>query len=143
MLSYPLPEAESLLDSKLEVAKSSLANCEEDLDFLREQITVRQRTHAGCEGLYETAVLTWRRQWKSPRLESTTGTSVSGARTRQTARAMLKTRARKHPTAEANCSGGGGVFAFGLVSQRHRRLADTLVVAGFQIHQHLSRKTAG
>lgn len=40
MLSYPLPEAESLLDSKLEVAKSSLANCEEDLDFLREQITV-------------------------------------------------------------------------------------------------------
>ncbi|KAK4497036.1 hypothetical protein PRZ48_011485 [Zasmidium cellare] len=42
MLSYPLPEAESLLDSKLEVAKSSLANCEEDLDFLREQITTME-----------------------------------------------------------------------------------------------------
>ena len=40
MLSYPLPEAETLLDSKLEAARSSLANCEEDLDFLREQITV-------------------------------------------------------------------------------------------------------
>jgi len=41
MLSYPLPEAEGLLDSKLEAAQSSLANCDEDLDFLREQITVR------------------------------------------------------------------------------------------------------
>jgi hypothetical protein len=40
MLSYPLTEAESLLVSKLEVAQASLANCEEDLDFLREQITV-------------------------------------------------------------------------------------------------------
>jgi len=40
MLAYPLPEAETLLDSKLEAAQSSLANCEEDLDFLREQITV-------------------------------------------------------------------------------------------------------
>lgn len=41
MLSYPLPEAESLLISKLETAQQSLANCEEDIDFLREQITVR------------------------------------------------------------------------------------------------------
>ena len=40
MLAYPLVEAEALLDSKLEVAESSLSNCEEDLDFLREQITV-------------------------------------------------------------------------------------------------------
>ncbi|KAK5135184.1 peptide chain release factor 1 [Meristemomyces frigidus] len=42
MLAYPLPEAESLLDSKLEVAESSLSNCEEDLDFLREQITTME-----------------------------------------------------------------------------------------------------
>ena len=40
MLSYPLPEAESLLQSKFEAAQASLSNCEEDLDFLREQITV-------------------------------------------------------------------------------------------------------
>lgn len=40
MLSYPLPEAEALLDDKLQVAQASLANCQEDLDFLREQITV-------------------------------------------------------------------------------------------------------
>lgn len=40
MLSYPIDEADELLDSKLSSAKQSLANCEEDLDFLREQITV-------------------------------------------------------------------------------------------------------
>jgi Prefoldin subunit len=42
MLSYPIPEAESLLESKLSAAKQNLLNCEEDLDFLREQITVRR-----------------------------------------------------------------------------------------------------
>jgi hypothetical protein len=40
MLAYPLPEAETLLRSKLDAAQASLANCDEDLDFLREQITV-------------------------------------------------------------------------------------------------------
>ena len=45
MLSYPIDEAEVLLDSKWKAAKTSLSNCEEDLDFLREQITVIH-THA-------------------------------------------------------------------------------------------------
>ena len=40
MLSYPIDEAEELLSSKLNSATTSLSNCEEDLDFLREQITV-------------------------------------------------------------------------------------------------------
>jgi prefoldin subunit 5 len=40
MLSYPIDEAEELLTSKLSSAKQSLQNCEEDLEFLREQITV-------------------------------------------------------------------------------------------------------
>jgi hypothetical protein len=40
MLSYPLKEAEELLESKLASAKQNMANTEEDLDFLREQITV-------------------------------------------------------------------------------------------------------
>ncbi len=40
MLSYPIDEAETLLEGKLTCALSTLANCEEDLDFLREQITV-------------------------------------------------------------------------------------------------------
>ncbi|KAJ5628830.1 Prefoldin subunit 3 [Penicillium lividum] len=39
MLSYPLDEAESMLQEKLSAAESSLANCDEDLEFLREQIT--------------------------------------------------------------------------------------------------------
>ncbi|KAI4665061.1 peptide chain release factor 1 [Alternaria sp. BMP 2799] len=39
MLSYSIPEAEELLQSKLSTAKQSLGTCEEDLDFLREQIT--------------------------------------------------------------------------------------------------------
>ena len=42
MLSYPIPEACDLLDSKLSGAKQKMADCEEDLDFLREQITVRE-----------------------------------------------------------------------------------------------------
>ena len=45
MLSYPIPEAETLLDQKLKTAQQSLANCEEDQDFLREQITVRRHTN--------------------------------------------------------------------------------------------------
>ncbi|KZN91735.1 putative prefoldin subunit [Penicillium chrysogenum] len=39
MLAYPLGEAETMLDEKLNAAESSLKNCEEDLEFLREQIT--------------------------------------------------------------------------------------------------------
>jgi prefoldin subunit 5 len=40
MLAYPISEAETLLEGKLNAAQQNLANCEEDLDFLREQITV-------------------------------------------------------------------------------------------------------
>ncbi|EPS29992.1 hypothetical protein PDE_04942 [Penicillium oxalicum 114-2] len=39
MLAYPLDEAETMLAEKLSAAESSLSNCEEDLEFLREQIT--------------------------------------------------------------------------------------------------------
>ncbi|KAL1843566.1 hypothetical protein VTJ49DRAFT_849 [Mycothermus thermophilus] len=42
MLSYPIDEAEALLESKLKAAQQSLSNCEEDLDFLREQITTME-----------------------------------------------------------------------------------------------------
>lgn len=40
MLAYPLDEAETMLQEKLSAAEASLRNCEEDLEFLREQITV-------------------------------------------------------------------------------------------------------
>lgn len=39
MLSYPVEEAKTLLTGKLTAAKESLSNCEEDMDFLRQQIT--------------------------------------------------------------------------------------------------------
>ncbi|EAW23892.1 tubulin-binding prefolding complex subunit PAC10 [Aspergillus fischeri NRRL 181] len=39
MLAYPIPEAETMLSEKLSAAEQSLANCDEDLEFLREQIT--------------------------------------------------------------------------------------------------------
>ncbi|KAF2001052.1 Prefoldin, subunit 3, partial [Amniculicola lignicola CBS 123094] len=39
MLAYPIGEAEELLRSKLSTAKLTLSNCEEDMEFLREQIT--------------------------------------------------------------------------------------------------------
>lgn len=42
MLSYKLPEAISLLSSKLETAEISLQGVMEDLEFLREQITVME-----------------------------------------------------------------------------------------------------
>ncbi|KAH8880373.1 Prefoldin, subunit 3 [Thozetella sp. PMI_491] len=42
MLAYPVDEAETLLDSKYKAAKQSMSNCEEDLDFLREQITTME-----------------------------------------------------------------------------------------------------
>lgn len=40
MLAYPIEEAEAMLAEKLAAAEKSLAACEEDLEFLREQITV-------------------------------------------------------------------------------------------------------
>ena len=40
MLAYPIAEAETLLEGKLSGAQQTLEICEEDLDFLREQITV-------------------------------------------------------------------------------------------------------
>lgn len=42
MLSYKIPEAIALLRSKLEAAEASLKTVIEDLEFLREQITVME-----------------------------------------------------------------------------------------------------
>jgi len=59
MLSYPVDEAEELLSSKLAAAKLNKSNCEEDLDFLREQITVGLRT-----GHVQLLLLTLNRLWR-------------------------------------------------------------------------------
>ena len=51
MVAYPLDEAEELLQGKLETAKKSLKAAEEDLEFLRVQITTLEvaiaRVHVG------------------------------------------------------------------------------------------------
>ena len=40
MLSYPVEEAEILLEGRLKGVEQSLVHVDEDLDFLREQVTV-------------------------------------------------------------------------------------------------------
>ncbi|KAI7784233.1 prefoldin subunit 3 [Diaporthe eres] len=42
MLAYPMDEAETLLVERLDKAKKSLVDCEEDAEFLREQITTME-----------------------------------------------------------------------------------------------------
>lgn len=42
MLMYPLNEAITLLAEKLAAAKKNLQNTKEDLEFLREQVTVME-----------------------------------------------------------------------------------------------------
>jgi len=42
MLSYKIPEAVTLLKSKLEIAQTTLGNTIEDLEFLREQLTIME-----------------------------------------------------------------------------------------------------
>ncbi|KAG6360825.1 hypothetical protein INS49_011892 [Diaporthe citri] len=42
MLAYPMDEAETLLVERLGKAKKSLVDCEEDAEFLREQITTME-----------------------------------------------------------------------------------------------------
>ena len=71
MLSYPIAEAETLLEGKLSGAQQTLENCEEDLDFLREQITVRRLTL--FRGLCK--LMAGYRQWRLQRQECTTGMS--------------------------------------------------------------------
>jgi hypothetical protein len=46
MLAYPMDEAEALLVERLGKAKKSLEDCEEDAEFLREQITVSRPNSA-------------------------------------------------------------------------------------------------
>jgi Prefoldin subunit len=42
MVEYPIDEAKSLLTEKLTTQETSLKQCQEDLEFLREQITTME-----------------------------------------------------------------------------------------------------
>ena len=79
MLAYPLEEAEELLVAKLEAAKSGLENAEEDMDFVREQITVSDEPGYLLEKMTDHC---GNRPSKSLLPEFTTGTLVKGERTR-------------------------------------------------------------
>lgn len=71
MLAYPIAEAESLLEGKLSGAQQTLENCDEDLDFLREQITVSCLTlsHESCK------LIAIPRHWRLRRQECIIGMS--------------------------------------------------------------------
>lgn len=92
MLSYPIEEAEELLEKRLSGARKSKGECEEDLDYLREQITVR----AYCVTSLRMARLTLRcgRRWRSTSPGYTTGTSRRSARRKKQAETT-----RRHPKA--------------------------------------------
>lgn len=78
MLAYPVDEAETLLSGRLSTATTSLENCEEDLEFLREQITVRGRWFWS-----RLLMLTLRaRRWRLRSPESTTGMLYKNERKR-------------------------------------------------------------
>ena len=79
MLSYPIEEAETLLEGRLSAAKQSLSNCEEDLDFLREQITV-----SSPPSFMMRRVIDFKpRPWRLPLPECTTGMSYRRGKRRQ------------------------------------------------------------
>ncbi len=40
MLAYPIDEAEDMLRTKLDAASSTLKTCDEDMNYLKEQLTV-------------------------------------------------------------------------------------------------------
>jgi len=92
MLSYPISEAETLLEGRLNTAQTSLGNCEEDLDFLREQITVSLRR---CVSMHDFGrlLIFGTRPWRWLRRECTIGVSRRRGK-RRVRRARRKRRGR-------------------------------------------------
>ena len=88
MLAYPTDEAEALLVERLGKAKKSLEDCEEDAEFLREQITVSSpySAYGIVPHSHHPA-----RPWRSQQLECITGMSCKSARRRARRRAKKRT----------------------------------------------------
>lgn len=78
MLSYPIDEAVALLETKLKAAKTSLGNCEEDLDFLREQITTME---VAVARVYNWDVVQKRREKEEDEKEKVKGNKAEGTPT--------------------------------------------------------------
>ncbi|KAK0502524.1 Prefoldin subunit-domain-containing protein [Armillaria luteobubalina] len=71
MLSYKIPEAIALLKSKLEAAETSLQNTIEDLEFIREQLTIMEVNTAR---VYNWDVKRRRERREKEALEGSSGT---------------------------------------------------------------------
>ena len=56
MLMYPLAEAEELLSTKLQSAKTSLGEVAEDLEWIREQVTVMEVNFARVHNVRSTSL---------------------------------------------------------------------------------------
>ncbi|SJL06935.1 related to prefoldin subunit 3 [Armillaria ostoyae] len=72
MLSYKIPEAIALLKSKLEAAETSLQNTIEDLEFIREQLTIMEVNTAR---VYNWDVKRRRERREKEALEGSSGTT--------------------------------------------------------------------
>lgn len=95
MLAYPMDEAETLLAERLSKAQKSLEDCEEDAEFLREQITVSM----SCPALWIVSHSHRPfRPWRLQLLGCTTGTSCRSVRRR--ARRRAERRTTRPPVAE-------------------------------------------
>lgn len=87
-----------MLDEKLRAAEASLGNCEEDLEFLREQITVRQHrsTLYRGEGFFVFLANFSHRPLRSRQQEFTIGMlHRSGKRKRRVKVTMTTTRVKR------------------------------------------------
>lgn len=107
MLAYPMDEAETLLVERLSKAKKSLVDCEEDAEFLREQITVSRLVMALMSALPRGNCVCSHlaRPWRSRRPGYTTGTSCRSAR-RRARRTAKKRTATSLVVAEPAVQGG-------------------------------------
>lgn len=97
MLAYPVVEAEEMLQEKLSAAEKSLANCEEDLEFLREQVTVSSTPRWQFSSV---ADMWLNRHWRLLRRECIIGMWCSDGRRRLKGRAMtrrMEMRRRRSP----------------------------------------------
>lgn len=92
MLAYPIGEAEEMLQEKLSAAQSSLSNCEEDQEFLREQITVCPRPFFSLYNFE--ACADGYRPWRLRLLVCTTGMLCNGEKIRQMGKVMITLRSR-------------------------------------------------
>jgi len=111
MLSYPIDDAEALLGDKLLAAQTSLGNCEEDLEYLREQITVRRRQptptpfrpsrRRAVAGELVLTVDAGGRPWRLPLPGCTTGTWCRSGKKRPRRRQRAARRAKGHQTGNA------------------------------------------